>query len=228
TGAYTGKLKVPCPVVGKRVDLRCVADVLPDLTGVNLISKAMISDDWDAIKAGISTPGEDSDGKYLAIDVSLLYVTFKRGTEDIFGGKIKYKPNQRYRLSVKWKLQGEQEHSGLTLTTRYTDGSGASISLPSNQTKTMVSSLITSTGKTIARITSSYGINTYQTNLYDIQLVEWYGAPRVGRGLQENPGERGGRRQRARLVSYKRGDGGVIATRGKSHVIDRGREGSGG
>lgn len=42
TGAYTGKLKVPCPVVGKRVDLRCVADVLPDLTGVNLISKAMI------------------------------------------------------------------------------------------------------------------------------------------------------------------------------------------
>lgn len=182
TGAYTGKLKVPCPVVGKRVDLRCVADVLPDLTGVNLISKAMISDDWDAIKAGISTPGEDSDGKYLAIDVSLLYVTFKRGTEDIFGGKIKYKPNQRYRLSVKWKLQGEQEHSGLILTTRYTDGSGASISLPSNQTKTMVSSLITSTGKTIARITSSYGINTYQTNLYDIQLVEWYGADNLVSG----------------------------------------------
>ena len=182
TGAYTGKLKGPCPVVGKRVDLRCVADVLPDLTGVNLISKAMISDDWDAIKAGISTPGEDSDGKYLAIDVSLLYVTFKRGTEDIFGGKIKYKPNQRYRLSVKWKLQGEQEHSGLTLTTRYTDGSGASISLPSNQTKTMVSSLITSTGKTIARITSSYGINTYQTNLYDIQLVEWYGADNLVSG----------------------------------------------
>ena len=156
--------------------------MLPDLTGVNLISKAMISDDWDAIKAGISTPGEDSDGKYLAIDVSLLYVTFKRGTEDIFGGKIKYKPNQRYRLSVKWKLQGEQEHSGLTLTTRYTDGSGASISLPSNQTKTMVSSLITSTGKTIARITSSYGINTYQTNLYDIQLVEWYGADNLVSG----------------------------------------------
>ena len=182
TGAYTGKLKVPCPVVGKRVDLRCVADVLPDLTGVNLISKAMISDDWDAIKAGISTPGEDSDGKYFEIKQKTLYEAFNNGKDDIFGGKIKYKPNQRYRLSVKWKLQGEQKHSGLTLTTRYTDGSGASISLPSNQTKTMVSSLITSTGKTIARIISSYGINTYQTNLYDIQLVEWYGADNLVSG----------------------------------------------
>ena len=182
TGAYTGKLKVPCHVVGKRLDLRCVTDVLPDLAGVNLVSKAMISDDWNALKSGISTPGEDADGKYLAIKQMELYNAFNNGKDDIFGEKIKYKPNQRYRLSVKWKLQGEQEHSGLTLTTRYTDGSGASISLPSNQTKTMVSSLITSTGKTIARIISSYGINTYQTNLYDIQLVEWYGADNLVSG----------------------------------------------
>ena len=93
TGAYTGKLKVPCPVVGKKMDLRCVADVLPDLTGVNLISKAMISDDWNALKSGISTPGEDADGKYLAIKQMELYNAFNNGKDDIFGEKIKYKPN---------------------------------------------------------------------------------------------------------------------------------------
>ena len=64
TGAYTGKLKVPCATVGKRMDLRCVTDVLPDLVGVNLVSKKMISDDWNALSAGVSTPGEDADGKY--------------------------------------------------------------------------------------------------------------------------------------------------------------------
>ena len=105
TGAYTGKLKVPCAAVGKRMDLRCITDVLPDLTGVNLISKAMISDDWNAIAAGISTPGEDADGKYFAIDQKALYNAFNNGTEDIFFGKIKYKANQRYRLDVSWKLQ---------------------------------------------------------------------------------------------------------------------------
>ena len=182
TGAYTGKLKVPCAAVGKRMDLRCITDVLPDLTGVNLISKAMISDDWNAIAAGISTPGEDADGKYWAIDVFKLYNTLNKGKDDIFGGKINYKPNQRYRFSVKWKLQGEQEHSGLIFVIRYTDDTEKSISIPSNQTKTRVSSLITSTGKTIARIISSYGINTYQTNLYDIQLVEWYGADNLVSG----------------------------------------------
>lgn len=52
TGAYTGKLKVPCAAVGKRMDLRCITDVLPGLTGVNLISEAMISDDWNALSAG--------------------------------------------------------------------------------------------------------------------------------------------------------------------------------
>lgn len=182
TGAYTGKLKVPCAAVGKRMDLRCVADVLPGLTGVNLVSKGMISDDWNAITAGISTPGEDKDGKYWAIDVLKLYNNFNKGKDDLFGGKIKYKPNQRYRFSVKWKLQGEQEYPGLTLTIRYTDNSGDSISIPSTQTEIRVSSLITDTGKTIARITSSYGINTYNTNLYDIQLVEWHGADNLVSG----------------------------------------------
>ena len=185
TGAYTGKLKVPCPVVGKRVDLRCVTDVLPDLAGVNLVSKAMISDDWNALKSGISTPGEDADGKYWAIDVFKLYNTLNKGKDDIFGGKINYKPNQRYRFSVKWKLQGEQEHSGLIFVIRYTDDTEKSISIPSNQTAVRISSLVTGSGKTVAKITVTYGTSDYNTNIYDLNLVEYHGDNLVEGGSKE-------------------------------------------
>lgn len=184
TGAYTGKLKVPCAAVGKRMDLRCVADVLPGLTGVNLISKAMISDDWNAIAAGISTPGEDADGKYFVINQQALYEAFNKTNDDIFGGKIKYKPGQRYRLSMRWKLQGALSvgNNGLTLYFFYTDGSKDGIGIPYNQTSVSISSLTSATGKTIARIAATYGAKTYNTNVYDIQLVEWYGADNLVSG----------------------------------------------
>ena len=185
TGAYTGKLKVPCHVVGKRLDLRCVTDVLPDLAGVNLVSKAMISDDWNALKSGISTPGEDADGKYLAIKQMELYNAFNNGKDDIFGEKIKYKPNQRYRFSVKWKLQGEQEYSGLIFVIRYTDDTEKSISIPSNQTAVRISSLVTGSGKTVAKITVTYGTSDYNTNIYDLNLVEYHGDNLVEGGSKE-------------------------------------------
>ena len=175
TGAYTGKLKVPCPVVGKKMDLRCVADVLPDLTGVNLISKAMISDDWNALKSGISTPGEDADGKYLAIKQMELYNAFNNGKDDIFGEKIKYKPNQCYRLDVKWKMQGEQEHGGIVFVIKYTDGSSGQLGIGGGKVSLETVRLITKPGKTVQKITSLYGINLHDTNLYDIQLVEYHG-----------------------------------------------------
>ena len=175
TGAYTGKLKVPCAAVGKRLDLRCVTDVLPDLAGVNLTSKAMTSDDWNALSDGTSTPGEDADGKYWAIDVLKLYNAFNKGKDDVFGGKVKYKPNQRYRFSVKWKLQGEQEHAGLILRVKYSDGSNTDLSISGNQVSLKINHLISDPGKTIQKITSSYGTSENKTNLYDIQLVEYHG-----------------------------------------------------
>lgn len=182
TGAYTGKLKVPCAAVGKRMDLRCITDVLPDLTGVNLISKAMISDDWNAIAAGISTPGEDADGKYFAIDQKALYNAFNDGTEDIFFGKIKYKANQRYRLDVSWKLQAEQSSAGLNIWIKYTDGTNSNLAIAAGQTTRTTGTFTTDGGKTIAKISGSYGVNTSKTNLYDIQLVEWYGADNLVSG----------------------------------------------
>lgn len=182
TGAYTGKLKVPCAAVGKRMDLRCITDVLPDLTGVNLISKAMISDDWNAIAAGISTPGEDADGKYFAIDQKALYNAFNNGTEDIFFGKIQYKANQRYRLDVSWKLQAEQSSAGLSIWIKYTDGTNSNLAIAAGQTTRTTRTFTTDGGKTIAKISVSYGANTSKTNLYDIQLVEWYGADNLVSG----------------------------------------------
>lgn len=182
TGAYTGKLKVPCAAVGKRMDLRCITDVLPGLTGVNLISKAMISDDWNTLRAGTSTPGEDADGKYFAIDSGMLHSAFSSGTKDVFGGKIKYKPGQQYRFSVKWKLQGALASKGWILYFIYTDGSKDELYISKDQTSVIISSLTSATGKTIDRIASTYGINTYRVNLYDIQLVEWYGADNLVSG----------------------------------------------
>ena len=175
TGAYTGKLKVPCHVVGKRLDLRCVTDVLPDLAGVNLVSKAMISDDWNALRSGISTPGEDADGKYFAINPGMLYPAFNSSARDVFGGKIKYKPGQQYRLSVKWKSQGVLATKGWILLFIYADGSKDELYISKDQTSIIISSLTSATGKTIDRIASTYGINTYLANLYDIQLVEYHG-----------------------------------------------------
>lgn len=185
TGAYTGKLKVPCAAVGKRMDLRCITDVLPGLTGVNLISKAMINDDWNTSRAGISIPGEDADGKYFAIDPGMLYSAFNSGARDVFGGKIKYKPGQQYRLSVKWKLQGVLASKGWIFYFVYADGSKDELYISKDQTSVIISSLTSATGKTIDRIASTYGINTYRANLYDIQLVEYHGENLVERGSKE-------------------------------------------
>ena len=184
TGTFSGKLKVPCPAVGKRMDVRCIADALPDLTGVNLISKAMISDDWNAISAGMSTPGKDADGEYFEIDQQKAYTAFNKATEDIFGGKIKYKPGQRYRLDVKWKLQGTQEEgkSGLIFRFLYTNGAKSSVNLPYNQTSVTVSSVVSTAGLTIERITVDYGARTYKPNVYALQLTEYGGASNLVTG----------------------------------------------
>ena len=184
TGTFSDKLKIPCPAVGKRMDIRCIADALPDLTGVNLTSKAMISDDWNAISAGMSTPGEDADGKYLEIDQQKTYTAFNKATEDIFGGKVKYKPGQRYRLDVKWKLQGTQEEgkSGLIFRFLYTNGAKSSVNLPYNQTSVTVSSVVSTAGLTIEKITVDYGARTYKPNVYALQLTEYDGVSNLATG----------------------------------------------
>lgn len=185
TGAYTGKLKVPCPVVGKRLDLRCMTDVLPDLAGVNLISKAMISDDWNALKSGISTPGEDADGKYFSVKPMELHFAYNNGTRDVFGDKIKYKSNQRYRFDVKWKVPVEQSINALSFSIYYTDGEKGIFWIEGNQISLYMKSYLTLEGKTIKKIVSGYWANTGPVNIYDIQLVEYHGENLVEGGSKE-------------------------------------------
>lgn len=183
TGTFSDKLKIPCPAVGKRMDIRCIADALPDLTGVNLISKAMISDDWNAVAAGISTPGEDADGKYFKIYNKALRVAFGDYEEnDIFSNKIKYKPNQRYVLSTSMKsLSPEIVGNVINLKVYYTDGSINAISCSgSNSEKTMLK-LITKAGYSISKIGMSY-TNIGYVSIYDIQLVEYFGGSNLVRG----------------------------------------------
>lgn len=185
TGAYTGILKVPCPVVGKRLDLRCMTDVLPDLAGVNLISKAMISDDWNALKAGISTPGEDAEGKYFSVKPMELHLAYNNGTRDVFGDKIKYKSNQRYRFDVKWKVPVEQSIKALSFSIYYTDGERRIFWIEGNQISLYMNSHLTLEGKTIKKIVSGYWVNTGPVNIYDLQLVEYHGENLVERGSKE-------------------------------------------
>ena len=179
TGAYTGKLKVPCASVGKRMDLRCVSDVLPDLIGLNLVSKAMISDDWNAISAGVSTPGEDADGKYFKIhNLGLRKAFGDTAEDDIFGGKIKYKPGQRYVLSVNAKslVPGDVEAgvNALNFKVWYTDGTLGLLSIKAEDVTRSFYRFVTAGGKTVERVGTSYRVAGYVA-IYDIQLVEYHG-----------------------------------------------------
>lgn len=179
TGAYTGKLKVPCASVGKRMDLRCVSDVLPDLTGLNLVSKAMISDDWNAISVGVSTPGEDADGKYFKIhNLGLRKAFGDMAEDDIFGGKIKYKPGQRYVLSVNAKslVPGDVEAgvNALNFKVWYTDGTLGLLSIKAEDVTRSFYRFVTAGGKTVERVGTSYRVAGYVA-IYDIQLVEYHG-----------------------------------------------------
>lgn len=185
TGTFSGKLKVPCPAVGKRMDTRCIADALPDLTGVNLISKAMISDDWNAISAGISTPGKDADGEYFKVDNLGLRKAFGDTAEnDIFGGRLKYKPGQRYVLSVNAKslsVEPEPEMNALNFKVWYTDGTLGLLSIKVEDVTKSFYRLVTAVDKTVERIGTSYRVAGYVA-IYDIQLVEYNGASNLVTG----------------------------------------------
>lgn len=182
TGTFSGKLKVLCPAVGKRMDIRCIADALPDLTGVNLISKAMISDDWNAISAGISTPGEDADGKYFRISGKNLVRIFGGATgKDIFSNKINYKNNQRYSFQIKYKAESTYSSAPVDFVIMNTDKSRLDINIGVNQTTLITRTVNTQDGKTIEKITGTYGEEGY-VRVYDIQLVEYNGASNLVTG----------------------------------------------
>lgn len=140
---------------------------------VNLISKKMMLA-WNEKNPNIAVWGQGADGVYLGIDHELLYRSFMVDgvMQDIFSNKIKYKSNTQYILSIKWKLEGEQDYSGLVIYINYTDGTRSKVGLMPHGTTLHRSNIKSSKDKTIKSITCSYGINTYRSLIYAISLIE--------------------------------------------------------
>lgn len=142
---------------------------------VNLVSRKMMLA-WNEKNKDIALWGQNSDGIYLAIEQSLLYYNVCGGSSnnDMFGGAIKYKNNTQYVISVKWKLAGVQSgnNAGLVIYVEYTDGTRESIRIASTQTSLTREDLVSSKGKTVAKIFSSFGSNAYRSRVYSLALYE--------------------------------------------------------
>ena len=142
---------------------------------VNLVSRKMMLA-WNEKNKDIALWGQDSDGIYLAIEQGLLYYNVCGGSSnnDMFGGAIKYKNNTQYVISVKWKVAGvlSGNNAGLVIYVKYTDGTTTSVRLASTQTSLTREDLVTSKGKTVAKIYSSFGTNTYRSLVYSLALYE--------------------------------------------------------
>lgn len=142
---------------------------------VNLVSRKMMLA-WNEKNKDIALWGQNSDGIYLAIEQSLLYYNVCGGSSnnDMFGGAIKYKNNTQYVISVKWRLAGVQSgnNAGLVIYVEYTDGTRESIRIASTQTSLTREDLVSSKGKTVAKIFSSFGSNAYRSRVYSLALYE--------------------------------------------------------
>lgn len=125
---------------------------------------------WNEKNKDIALWGQDSDGIYLAIEQSLLYYNVCGGSSnnDMFGGAIKYKNNTQYVISVKWKLAGVQSgnNAGLVIYVKYTDGTTTSVRLASTQTSLTREDLVTSKGKTVAKIYILLSVLTRTVHLF--------------------------------------------------------------
>lgn len=136
----------------------------------NLIAKKYMME-WNRINAKIVLSiDEDEYGKYYAVDHSLLYRSTSEGKDNIFP-QIKYEENQQYVLSVKWKRQESSNYAGLALYVIYTDGTNSYLQVGANQVTTVTNHLITTKGKTISKITATYGSSGI-TCIYEIQLTK--------------------------------------------------------
>ncbi len=141
--------------------------------GVNLISKKMMLA-WNNVAAGIATWGQDSTTKeiYLAVNQGLLYRNIANATEyrDIFLGEGNYKASTQYLLQVDWCLTAAQEYNGLSLYVYYMDGTFGGFSVHKDQVTRTTGYIITLPGKTIKKISCSYGQSVQLTKIYDIGL----------------------------------------------------------
>lgn len=142
---------------------------------VNLISRKMMLA-WNEKNKDIAVWGQDADGVYLSVNPSLLRSNIAGGDnfKDIFLGEGNYKPNTQYVFSMDWKTATTEatDKNGLYLRAIYTDGTEDYILRASNQqTSKTRTDHVTAKGKTIQKISSTYGHNI-NCLIYSLGLFE--------------------------------------------------------
>ena len=139
---------------------------------VNLISKKMMLK-WNEKNKDIAVWGQDADGVYLRINEALLFQNWSISdglSEPVFD--LNFKPNTQYVFSIEWKLQQAQTSHGLFFRIVYTDGTKDWLQLNNTQTTKTITRLITKAGKTVQKISSSYGEAKNNSCIYNISLIE--------------------------------------------------------
>lgn len=138
----------------------------------NLISKKMMLK-WNEKNKDIAVWGQDADGVYLRINERLLHENWAGSNEianPVFD--LQFKPDTQYVLSVEWKLAAVQNYDGLAFRIFYTDGTAEWHGLAGTIITKTIARLITKAGKTVQKISASYGSNKANTLIYNISLIE--------------------------------------------------------
>lgn len=138
----------------------------------NLISKKMMLK-WNEKNKDIAVWGQDEDGVYLRINQGLLHKNWAGSNEianPVFD--LQFKPDTQYVLSVEWKLAAVQNYDGLAFRIFYTDGTAEWHGLAETIITKTIARLITKAGKTVQKISASYGSNKANTLIYNISLIE--------------------------------------------------------
>lgn len=139
---------------------------------VNLISKKMMLK-WNEKNKNIAAWGQDADGVYLRINEGLLHKNWAGSNEianPVFD--LQFKPDTQYVLSVEWKLAAVQNYDGLAFRIFYTDGTAEWHGLAGTIITKTIARLITKAGKTVQKISASYGSSKANTLIYNISLIE--------------------------------------------------------
>ena len=141
---------------------------------VNLISKKMMLK-WNEKNKDIAVWGQDADGIYLDVTPKLLFDNFSVSNDilnPIFD--LNFKVNTQYVLAIEWKSKTTEVtlKEGLIILIKYTDGGKSDRLILTNHTtsKTTVY-IVTQPGRTIQKISSSYGYNV-NALIYNISLIE--------------------------------------------------------
>ena len=138
----------------------------------NLISKKMMLK-WNEKNKNIAVWGQDADGVYLRINEALLHKNWA-GSDEIANPvfDLQFKPDTQYVLSVEWKLAAVQNYDGLAFRIFYTDGTAEWHGLAGTIITKTIARLITKAGKTVQKISASYGNSKANALIYNISLIE--------------------------------------------------------